>query len=129
MPKDDWASTRRRDAVRRAKGNHAFSSRKAKPKSKAKKQGKIRQQMQASQRFHDKKLGRSTSKSEGPKRVSLAAGSNVQIRRDEQSTDWQIWQPYTMQKTLTLAPVAIVDGYAVFQFEGWLIRIPRPSGF
>lgn len=123
MPKDGWASTRRRDAVRRAKaGKPYFSRNKAKGKgSKANKRDVIRQQMQASKRQHDKALGPS-------KTIVLRAGSAVQICRDD-GGEWPIWQPYTMRKTLTLAPSGIVDGYALFKFEGWLIRIPRPSGF
>ncbi len=130
MPKDGWASTRRRDAVRRAKagaGKPYFSRKKAKGKgSKAKKQDVIRQQMQASKRHHDKALGPSKPAKAKPAGYLLAAGRQVQICRDD-GGEWPIWQPYAMRKTITAAPHGEADGYRVFRFEGWLIRIP--SGF
>lgn len=124
MPKDDWAPTRRRDAIRRAKAGKSWSSfaRPKKSKSKAKRKQKIRSQAQASKRQHDKVLGNAAPPSQT---LFIAAGTTSSIRKH----GTRDWAAYVTQKGVTAAITFKGADYVVARFQNWLIKIPRPRGF
>jgi hypothetical protein len=103
MPKDEWAASRQRDVVRRAKHGKSWSS---VPRSKK----------------------RRKKAAPGPARIPirLKIGQIVQIRRN----DNEPWKGHEMRKALTLnVPYPITTEWVEMQYFDWRLRIPRPRDF
>lgn len=124
MPRDDWAPTRTRDAIRRATGgsrSYLPSTKSKKKRSKQEsKQARIRREMGESKRLHDKKLGASK-----PARNAyrIVAGTAVEVRKPGGE-----WQPHVTKVEVIANHRHRVGGFFVYRHGEWEIRAPRPIG-
>lgn len=111
MPRDEWASTRRRDAIRRAKQGKSWTKIAKPKKSNSKSRRRLRRQ--SSRGYFRKDFG-------GSDETLIHSGTAVEIRRGDGP-----WMSYTTKKALSLLPVSIGRDHEEFEFGGWRIRLRR----
>lgn len=107
MPKDAWASTRRRNTIKRIIRADKWANRR--PRGGGKKR---------------RKQAKSFSRVK-PTTYVLRAGTHVEIRKAGRGN----WTPYLTQKTVQATLSALADEFTYLTFQNWSIRIPRPKGF
>lgn len=124
MPRDDWAPTRTRDAIRRAtSGSRSYlpSTKQKKKRNKHEtKQARIRREMAESKRLHDGKLGASKHSRNA---YRIVAGTTVEVRKPGVE-----WRTHVTKLELVTNHRRTVGGFFVYRHDGWEIRIPRPIG-